>query len=70
MHPQLGGTIMLGARCGAGPSAGHPCWMCLFPSSSRPVSTQGRADLGHLGFGLSTWWMPKPHFWWVKPCLV
>lgn len=66
MHPQLSGTSML--RCGAGPSAGHACWICSFPSlSSRPVSIQGRADLG---FGPSTWWMLKPPSLRVKPCLV
>lgn len=72
MLPHIhGGTSMLSARCGARPAAGHPCWMCSFPSlSSRPVSIQGRVDLGHLGFGLSTWGMLKSPFLCVKPCLV
>lgn len=49
MHPQVSGTSML--------SVGHPCWICSYPSLfSRPVSIQGRVDLG---FGSSTWWMLK-----------
>lgn len=64
MLPHIrGGTSMLSVRCGARPAAGHPCWMCSFPSlSSRSVSIQVGVDLGHLGLGLSTWGMLKLSF--------